>query len=97
SSVTLPSLAIVNVETNSSLEKKDSIKILLILNITPSLLLVYNIELDADDKDGNEECNSEHKYSENENLLDKNGQENNDQPKKRKRVTRIIKKDKGKK
>ncbi|CAG8798713.1 11094_t:CDS:1, partial [Gigaspora margarita] len=55
------------------------------------------IELDANKKDNNKEYDSECEYRENEILLDKNKQEENDPPKKRKRGTRIVKKDKGKK
>ncbi|CAG8758845.1 10123_t:CDS:1 [Dentiscutata erythropus] len=54
------------------------------------------IDLDAEDKDNNSEHNSEHEYSENENLLDENDQEEDYQPKKRKRGTKTVKKNKGK-
>ncbi|CAG8838904.1 24242_t:CDS:1, partial [Gigaspora margarita] len=119
SSKTLPSLTIIDVEANSSLEKKDYIKkpsynednTVFASNsskILPSLFGIDaetnlssekkdNIDLSINSKNSNKECNSEHEYSENENLLDENRQEEDSQPKKRKRVTRIVKKDKGKK
>ncbi|CAG8466693.1 7432_t:CDS:1 [Racocetra fulgida] len=82
---------------HSTISISSSSKTIVDVDANLSLEKSNYIELDAEDKNNGKEHDSEREHSKNENSLCKNDQEEDYQPKKRKRGTRIINKNKGKK